>query len=63
MALMNGISIIYPNRKTWNCRQPTKYPLDGNSLCSCIVCKATVSSEKRTSRIYRVDEYNIQRKI
>ena len=31
---------------TCNCRQPSKCPLDGNFLSSCIACKATVSSEK-----------------
>ena len=29
-----------------NCRQPTKCPLDGNCLSSCIIYKATVSLEK-----------------
>ena len=28
------------------CRQPTKCPLDGNCLSSCIIYKATVSLEK-----------------
>ena len=44
--IINGKNIIDPNRKTCNCRQPTKCPLDGNCLSSCIVYKATVSLEK-----------------
>ena len=44
--IINGKNIIDPNRKTCNCRQPTKCPLDGNCLSSCIIYKATVSSEK-----------------
>ena len=44
--IINGKNIIDPNRKTCNSRQPTKCPLDGNCLSSCIIYKATVSSEK-----------------
>ena len=44
--IINGKNIIDPNRKTCNCRQPTKFPLDGNCLSSCIIYKATVSLEK-----------------
>ena len=44
--IRNEKTIIDPNRKTCNCTQPTKCPLDGNCLSSCIVCKVTVSSEK-----------------
>ena len=44
--IINGKNIIDPNRKTCNCRQPTKCPLDGNCLSSCIIYKATVSLEK-----------------
>ena len=44
--IINGENIIDPNRKTCNCRQPTKCPLDGNCLSCCIIYKATVSLEK-----------------
>ena len=44
--IIHGKNIIDPNRKTCNCRQPTKCPLDGNCLSSCIIYIATVSIEK-----------------
>ena len=44
--IISGKNIFGPNRKTCNCRQPTNCPRDGNSLSSCIIYKATVSSEK-----------------
>ena len=44
--IINGKNIIDPNRKTCSCKQPTKCPLDGNCLSSCIIYKATVSFEK-----------------
>ena len=49
--IINGKNIIDPNRKTCNCRQPTKCPLDGNCLSSCIRYKATVSSEEQVAYI------------
>ena len=44
--IIHGKNIIDPNRKTCNCRQPTKCPLDGKCLSSCIIYKANVSLEK-----------------
>ena len=44
--IIKGKDIIDPNRKTCNCRQPTKCPLEGNCLSGCIIYKATVSLEK-----------------
>ena len=63
--IVNGKNIIDPNRKTCICRQPTKCPLDGNCLSTCIIYKATVSSEKEqvayiglTSTTFKERYYN-----
>ena len=44
--IIHGKNIIDSNRKTCNCRQPTKCPLDVNCLSSSISYKVTVSLEK-----------------
>ena len=44
--IINRKNIIDPNRKTCNCRQPTKCQVDGNFFSGCIIYKATVSLEK-----------------
>ena len=44
--IINEKNIIDPDRKTCNRRQPSKCWLDENCLSSCIIYKATVSSEK-----------------